>query len=233
VNRHRSGDTAVTVRRGVLNEERWQEILQAASDEFYEKGFRGARLKDIASRVDLLTGSLYYYIESKENLLFALVDAAFQRGLETTEEDPALANASAATRLRAFIWNQMRSLDGQLSRYVIVVARDRKYLSAEHQRQFDQLWAELRGRFVEILEQGIAEGVFDPTIDLDMTTNTFFALMGATSEWAEESQHPSWDRIADWYVRLFLRSLATGASDDRCWVRRGSWTDGSRGRGDW
>ena len=40
MNRHRSGDAKVTVRRGVLNEERWREILHAASDEFYEKGFR-------------------------------------------------------------------------------------------------------------------------------------------------------------------------------------------------
>jgi AcrR family transcriptional regulator len=197
----------------VLNEARWQEILRAAADEFYEKGFRGARLKDIAARVDLLTGSLYYYIESKENLLFALVDSAFQRGLEITAEDPAMTDASATRRLHAFVWNQMRSLEGQLSRFVIVVARDRKYLSAEHQLQFDLLWQELRGRFVGILEQGIAEGTFDPTVDLDVVANTFFALMGATSEWAEEAPHSTWDQIADWHARLFLRSLAVGVSE--------------------
>lgn len=202
----------VAVRRGVLNEARWQEILRAAADEFYEKGFRGARLKDIASRVDLLTGSLYYYIESKENLLFALVDAAFRRGLETTAEDPMMANASATRRLHAFIWNQMRSLEGPLSRFAIVVARDRKYLTPEHQLQFDLLREELRGRFVGILEQGIADGAFDHTINLDMVTNTFFALMGATSEWDEEVRDPSWNRIADWYARLFLQSLAADAS---------------------
>ena len=43
----------VAVRRGVLNQARWEQILQAAANEFYEKGFKAARLQDIANRVGL------------------------------------------------------------------------------------------------------------------------------------------------------------------------------------
>ena len=84
-------------RQGTSHEARWDEILQAAAEEFYERGFRGARLQDIAARVGLLTGSLYYYIGSKEDLLFALVQSTHRLGLETSIEDADTAASDAPT----------------------------------------------------------------------------------------------------------------------------------------
>jgi TetR/AcrR family transcriptional regulator, cholesterol catabolism regulator len=211
----RSGNDSgeVVVRRGVLNEARWEQILQAAANEFYERGFKGARLQDIASRVGLLTGSLYYYIESKENLLFALVDTAFRKGLDAMVEDSATANSPAPARLHTFIRHQMHVLEDTQSASLVVVARDRKYLAPEHREQFDIMRSQLRNHVTGILDQGIAAGDFDPMIDVDVVTNSVFALMNTTSEWARDAGQASWDAIAEWYARLFLRSLAPSTHD--------------------
>jgi AcrR family transcriptional regulator len=62
-------------------EERWAELLEVATQVFYEKGYDGASLQDIADRIGMLKGSLYYYIQSKEDLLFDVISSVHRAGL--------------------------------------------------------------------------------------------------------------------------------------------------------
>ena len=61
-------------------EERWAELLEVATQVFYEKGYDGASLQDIADRLGMLKGSLYYYIQSKEDLLFEVISEVHREG---------------------------------------------------------------------------------------------------------------------------------------------------------
>ena len=78
-----------SVPKSGVNPERWSEILDAAGQIFNEKGYQAARIEDIAGRVGILRGSLYYYIDSKEDLLYALSVAGHTSGLSTIDEDEA------------------------------------------------------------------------------------------------------------------------------------------------
>ncbi|MEM7587266.1 MAG: TetR/AcrR family transcriptional regulator [Acidobacteriota bacterium] len=60
-------------RTAQAKEERRQLLLQAALDEFYEKGFAAARTDDIAERAGLSKGTLYLYFKSKDELFTALI----------------------------------------------------------------------------------------------------------------------------------------------------------------
>ena len=62
-------------------EERWAELIEVATQVFYEKGYDGASLQDIADRLGMLKGSLYYYIQSKEDLLFDVISSVHRDGL--------------------------------------------------------------------------------------------------------------------------------------------------------
>lgn len=55
-------------------EDRRKALLQAALDEFYEKGLTAARADDIAERAGLSKGTLYVYFKSKEDLFKALIE---------------------------------------------------------------------------------------------------------------------------------------------------------------
>ena len=48
-------------------------ILSAAMQEFLEKGFTSASLRNIAKKAGVTTGALYGYYDSKEDLFEALV----------------------------------------------------------------------------------------------------------------------------------------------------------------
>ncbi len=54
---------------------RRQALLQAALNEFYEKGFFAARMDDIAARAELTKGTLYLYFKNKESLFQALIES--------------------------------------------------------------------------------------------------------------------------------------------------------------
>jgi AcrR family transcriptional regulator len=210
-------------RRGTLNEQRWLEILSAAAEEFYENGYKAARLQDIGRRVGLLTGSLYYYIDSKEDLLFALVETAHRKGLALITEDEASAGSDAPTRLRDFIARHVRLQLESGADVVAVVERDRRHLSTEHRAQVDAMRRKLHRFVVGVLEQGIAEGYFDPTIDPSVVATTLFLTLNSTSDWMRDmSKLPE---ITDWYVHLFLNGLA--ANSDLAARMQAEWSVGT------
>ncbi|MCX7773013.1 MAG: TetR/AcrR family transcriptional regulator [Clostridia bacterium] len=53
-------------------------ILQNAENEFFEKGFQNASLRQIAKLSNTTIGNLYHYFESKEALFEALVGQEYQ-----------------------------------------------------------------------------------------------------------------------------------------------------------
>jgi len=59
---------------------RLEEVLRSAANIFFAKGFHATSIEDVARDVGMLKGSLYYYIKSKEDLLFQLLLAGIEDG---------------------------------------------------------------------------------------------------------------------------------------------------------
>ena len=57
----------------LMAENTLQKIHQIATQEFLEKGFRGASLREIVKKAGVTTGAFYGYYKSKEELFSALV----------------------------------------------------------------------------------------------------------------------------------------------------------------
>ena len=51
------------------------EIYDKAAQIFYEKGFDATSMDDLAKAMQITKAGLYYYIESKEDLLFAIMNS--------------------------------------------------------------------------------------------------------------------------------------------------------------
>ncbi|MFW5716915.1 MAG: TetR/AcrR family transcriptional regulator [Spirochaetota bacterium] len=65
-----------------MSEDTRERILQAATREFSDKGFDGARVEAIAKRAGVNKALIYYYFRSKQELLKALYDGLWQAVLE-------------------------------------------------------------------------------------------------------------------------------------------------------
>jgi AcrR family transcriptional regulator len=198
----------LTPPKGTLNEARWSEILKVASEVFSEKGYEATTIQDIASRVGLLKGSLYYYIENKEGLMYQLSVRAHSEHLQGLRDDPGIAEGDAVSRMEHFIERYMVQLDHNPP-WNKVMERDFTFsgerLSSIHalQHQMDLM---LKG----IVTQGIGEGVFDPTIDVSVAVNGILSLMNSTTRWHRPAGRRSFREIGEWYKRFIVHGLMTG-----------------------
>lgn len=81
---------------------RRQELVDVAASIFADKGYHATSVQDIAEALGILKGSIYYYIESKEDLLYEIVQSRLERTegvlarLRTAKLDP-------QAKLRAYI----------------------------------------------------------------------------------------------------------------------------------
>lgn len=53
--------------------DRYEVLIESAAEIFRDHGYDGTSLQQIADAVGILKGSLYHYIKSKEDLLFAII----------------------------------------------------------------------------------------------------------------------------------------------------------------
>ena len=60
-----------------VTEERQSQIIEAATRVFTERGFNSARMDDIVAESGLSKGTLYWYFESKEDIIVSILDRIF------------------------------------------------------------------------------------------------------------------------------------------------------------
>src|SRR4029077_18745746 len=87
--------SAVAVRRRVTGlappvesrfDRRLGKILVHATKVFYEKGYEGASMRDLAQSSGMSLSGLYYYFESKEKLLYLIQKHTFGTIVERLRE---------------------------------------------------------------------------------------------------------------------------------------------------
>jgi AcrR family transcriptional regulator len=194
--------------RGTLNEARWDEVLSVAAGVFGEKGYRAATLRDIASRLGMLKGSLYYYIDSKEDLLFEILRRAHLQGIEFVVETPAMRAAPPANRLAHLIRNWMAGVE-ILPPALNISESDLRLLKGERRREIASLRAQIAQVPQDIILAGIADGSFDRSVDPYVATATMMRILNSTHQWYRPDRGTEWADITEWYVQLMLGGLQT------------------------
>jgi AcrR family transcriptional regulator len=183
---------------------RQQEVLDAAARVFHEKGYESTSIQDIADCVGILKGSLYYYIRSKEDLLFEILQSVHEEALRNIERveqhhgDPLETirayvtahmtfNVENLTRMGVF-FHDFRSLSEE-RRATIVAARD----------LYDQ---KLRALIREGQEQGLVCPDVDPKV-------TAIAIMGQVN-WVYQWYRPGGERSIEELAQAFADFVVAG-----------------------
>ncbi len=138
-------------------EERVGQILEAAIEEFLEKGYDGASVESIAKRAGLTKGGVYHHFTSKDEILFA-ANSMFQQPVSAMIEH-AYGLPSATEGLRFFIREYLRFWERHPKAIAFV------FLSMSKMLSVPSIWHSLAtyfsdmSRFMEsLLERGVALG---------------------------------------------------------------------------
>ena len=109
------------------SQDRAQEIYLTAAQIFFTKGYNSTSLNDIADALNITKAGLYYYVESKQDLLYQIV----KLGLDNVKNEvlePAREISDPEERLRFIIYNHARLSAGG-NHAVIIISHEIDSLS--------------------------------------------------------------------------------------------------------
>ncbi|HWR13652.1 MAG TPA: TetR/AcrR family transcriptional regulator [Terriglobales bacterium] len=87
-------------------EQRLGEILDHATDVFYEKGYDAASMRDLSRATGMSLAGLYYYFESKERLLYLIQKHTFETVVRNLKQKLELIN-DPEKKVEVFIHNHL------------------------------------------------------------------------------------------------------------------------------
>ncbi len=180
------------------------EIIDAAAAVFAEKGYHGASTTDIAERLGIRQGSLYYYFASKEAALEEVCHkgvAGFVQGLEAI----AAGGAGPAEMIRAAIRNHLEPLRDRPD-YVRTFLREREHLPDPSRRKIGRASRRYERLLQGIFEKGAASGAFRADLDCRMGTLGLLGMLNGVSLWFRGEKDAGVPRI----VQAFSEQVLTG-----------------------
>lgn len=181
------------------------EILAQAAKLIFDQGYEATTMRQIAARLKIKPGSLYYHFESKQDILFELVTSTVRPltagaiQLTSLEPEPELKLAAVVINhvvlhalkptIATLADSELRSLDGHM--------RD------EHLRARDEYEAVV----IEVLRRGARAGRFD-LLDPKLVAYALIAQSSNLGIWYDPAGRLRLERIASIHVAVAMRVVA-------------------------
>jgi TetR/AcrR family transcriptional regulator, cholesterol catabolism regulator len=199
--------------RGELTRER---ILQSAAEVLAERGYAGSTLNDFAERANTKAGSLYYYFESREDLIREIMTRGITETIEhvTSAVEALPPDATSQDRLAAAISAQVRYLltESNIARASI---RALGQAPPDVQGPAILLHREYGHYLGRLIDEATHDGFIDPSID----SRVLRLLIAGAANWSTAWHNPegaaSVDVIADLAARLSTGRIAPAAGASR------------------
>ena len=154
--------------------------IRSAASVFAEKGFHGSSTRDIAERMGIKQGSLYYYFKSKEEALGEVCLFGISDYVERMK--------SIAASDQPFEAKLMATITSHLSSYrerneaLKVYNDERLYLPEEKRTTLKALGSGYRQSLEQIFEEGVQSGVLRGSIDCHFAAQ---AVIGLCNGWGD------------------------------------------------
>lgn len=207
-----STTATVLTMRGLSTRER---ILQCAAQVLAEKGYAGSTLADIADRANTKAGSLYYYFDSREDMIREIMT----RGIVETQSHVSRAvddlgpDANSRDRLAVAISAQVRYLltENDIARASI---RTLGQAPAEVQGPAIELHRVYSAYLADLLEHAQADGHISPAADIRLVRLLVAGAANWSTAWYKPEGRATVDQIAETLVQMTLGQLGGPASTD-------------------
>lgn len=178
-------------------------VLQTAAQMFNERGFHATSLDDVAARLNVSKPTLYYYVKSKDEILFECVRTGLQM-MQTGIAETSRGGGTAIEQLMACmrIYGHIVTMDFGMC--LIRIGEDP--LPPESRKELRRLKSAIDLEFRRLITAGVAEGTLEPC-DPKITA---FAIAGALSwigRWYQPGGEYSAEEVVERIMGTLLRSL--------------------------
>lgn len=180
-----------------------ESLLAVAVAVFTERGFDGTSMEALSRRLGIAKSSIYYHVESKEELLRIALDRALD-GLFAVVAEVRARDEPAIDRLEHLVRGSVGVLADRLP-YVTLLLRARGNSATERRallrrRQFDQIVADL-------VAEAERDGDIRPDVDPAVTARLLFGMVNSIVEWYQPGRRQVHDDLADAVCRVAFDGL--------------------------
>jgi AcrR family transcriptional regulator len=165
-----------------MKEQRRKTIRAAAAKLFAQKGYENTTTRDIARAANISSAAVYYYFDSKEDLLYQILDETITNGLELLSKI-AKGEKTLPEKLSSILQAHTRTAVDYNKMKLLV--HDQRSLSSKHKEFISKKQRDYVQFLIRILEELKREGKI---VDID-TTVCAFAFFGMVS-WAYRWYNP-------------------------------------------
>lgn len=182
---------------------RRREILHAAARVFRRRGIVAAGMREIAEEAGLSPGNLYYYFDSKDELLLFCQERTLEHMLAAVDAAKAVGQSSAEQLraiLRAHVHALLDELEGATAHLELDALPDA--LRAPMIRKRDRYERALRS----LVAQGVARGEFSPC-DAALVTRAMLGAVNWTARWFRPDGAQTAGQVADAISQYLVKGL--------------------------
>jgi AcrR family transcriptional regulator len=190
---------------------RRDELLELAATMFAERGLKATTVRDIADSAGILSGSLYHHFKSKEQMveevLRDFLDWLFARYQEIVDRE-----AAPLERLKGLFMASFEAIEHRHAQ-VVIYQDEAKRLSAQPQFAFVEARnKEQRKMWVDILQQGVADGSFRPDLDVDLVYRFIRDTTWVSVRWYQPGGPLSAEQVGRQYLAIVLGGITAGGA---------------------
>lgn len=178
------------VRDGVRREE----LVTAAARIFAAKGYGQTSIQDVADEIGVLKGSLYYYIDSKEDLLFEVIRSTLVTWHELVDTTKA-STAPTLERIRTYVEHNIQGSLAERDRTTVFL-HDFQALSPKRRQMIVNLRHEHDELLRELIQKAKDEGSVPADVDVKLVALGILTMCGSLYRWYDPRGNLSPDDIA-------------------------------------
>lgn len=181
------------------------ELIRMAAEIFRRKGYDATSIADLGNAFGVTKGSIYHYIDSKEDLLYRICKAAHDDAAPIIDEVEAM-EGSPLERLERFL----RETAASNARNVVNIAvyyRELGRLTGERRASIARDRTRYEALLLRLIEEGKAAGEITDTIPTRVIATNLLAQVIWHYTWYREETGPPADELGAHVARLALDGL--------------------------
>jgi TetR/AcrR family transcriptional regulator, cholesterol catabolism regulator len=180
------------------------EVLKVAVATFASKGYENTSMQEIGEALGLLKGSIYYYVVSKEELLFSLIKAVHGEMMSNLERAKTR-NGEVEERLRAFL-TDLIALTADRLEHATVFQREFRHLSDAHRAEITRERREYEQYLQSLLAEGQDAGIIRADIAVEVMSTAGLTMITAIPTWYRRKDKLGKEELIRDYTELLISS---------------------------
>jgi AcrR family transcriptional regulator len=193
--------------RTAKQQQRFDEIVAAAARVFRREGYDAATLEDVAGALGVRKASLYRYIGSKEDLLYAIVDGALQRMIAANVRWRD-GSDDVLEQIQMFLEDHITFVIDNHDPVGVYFA-DLRALPRARQRALQILADEYRGTLETLVREAIAGRRVDAASNPVLATHGLFGIVNYAHRWYRPGRGVSRTKVVHELPVMAVSSLGS------------------------